>query len=336
MRPWGGKRPTLRGLHGEQKGQRTENEDTARKWAWEYVGRLRSATHAKEWGVKPKRSLAQAAEDYLAHRQQTTAHKTWHNDTAALRHLVAEFGRQRSVQSIDDDELQDWFNKGASVYAPSTLALYAVLIKSFFDWAGHPLKRPQTPPQHAEDPDTLADDEIAALQAACSSEQERKLVNVGLATGGRKAELWALEWQDFRQEHRAVRFSRQLAWPGTGTKGLKGKRSRTALVLPGFLDGMQLGKSGLVIGGRPSEDQASILFRELLKKAGLYRRQRGMHILRHTYARLGMERHKWSIEMLRIFLGHQSIASVEIYAHFGEEAAIRLAAAQTYPREADL
>lgn len=330
LRPWGGKRPTLRDPKKTVRGDRTEFRDTARKWAEEYISRLQTNTHRKQLGIRLGKPLQQAVEEYLTQRRLHWAAKTVHNDDAVLRQLEAAFGSSRLLHSIDEAELQDWFDRLAVTRQPSTLALYAVLIKSFFDWAEHPISRPKTPVQHAADPDTLEDGEVESLLDACRTEVESQLAVLGLATGGRKAELWGLDWGDFKSDYRSVRFSRQLAWPGTGTKGLKGKRARTALILPGFISRLKKHRKGRVFSMQPSEDQASVLFRELLKRAGLYRTQRGMHILRHTYARIGMEQYAWSTEMLRIFLGHRSITSVECYAHFGEQAALTLATQRTY------
>lgn len=289
--------------------------------------RLRQAVHDDEWGVKQPLALGQAVDDYLQHRQQTMSWNTWRNDRAALNHLRKRFGDGRSLHSITNAELQAWFD--SKRYAPGTLALYAVLLRSFFDWAGADLGRPVTPVQHKHDPETLADDEIETLLAACGSHQEDMLVRLGLATGGRRAELWALEGQHFRSDMRAVRFSQQMGWPRSGVRGLKGKKNRTALVLPGWLPAERL-PGGRLFKEALSADKVTVLFRDLLQRAGLYRTGLGLHILRHTYGRLGMEKHGWSIEMLRVFLGHQSVSSVEIYAHFGELAAITLAESRTY------
>ena len=52
--------------------------------------------------------------------------------------------------------------------------------------------------------------------------------------------------------------------------------------------------------------------------------------MRHTYGPLGTERYGWSIEMLRTFMGHQSILATQGYAHFGELAVIKMASERAY------
>ena len=82
--------------------------------------------------------------------------------------------------------------------------------------------------------------------------------------------------------------------------------------------------------GQTTDNMATKLFHRLLKRAGAWRIGRGTHVMRHTYGRLGMERYGWSTEMLRIFMGHQSILTTQGYAHFGELAAIKMASERTY------
>jgi integrase len=65
----------------------------------------------------------------------------------------------------------------------------------------------------------------------------------------------------------------------------------------------------------PFQSKGSRLFRRLLTEARAWRLGRGTHVMRHTYGRLGTERYGWSIEMLRIFMGHQSILTTQGYAH---------------------
>lgn len=325
LRPWGGARPTLRDARGE----RTELKDVARVWAEGYVAKLRNATHDRQRGISPKRPLKAAVKEYLEHRRSTVEHNTWASDQVVTGHLLDAFGN-RDAHSIGQDELQGWFDARASTYAGTTLELYRIHMRTFFRWVGRPIEKPTLRKRHQGDPDALSDAEVTALLDACDTERESIVIRTGLATGARKAELWALEWADFRADGRSVRIQRQIAWPGTNTKGLKGKRARTALVLPGFMDGLERGAGRLVPGWVVSQENASDVVARVLKRAGLWKVGRGSHVLRHTYSRMGLELHEWSLEMLCLFLGHASIRTTEIYKHFGEETAIRLAEERTY------
>lgn len=331
FRPWGGDRPTLRDPASKgAKGERTELRDVARTWAEVYVARLTRATHDRQRGIKPRRPLKAAVEEYLRHRQSTVEHNTWSNDVSATGHLLEAF-KNRDVHAIEQEEIQDWFNERAASYAPGTLGLYAIHFRTFFNWAGRPLDKIELREAHKEDPDALTDAEVEALLAACRTEREHLLVRTGLATGCRKGELWALEWTDFRPDGRSVRVQRQIGWPGTTTKGLKGKRARTALVLPGFMDTLERKATGRVMPGWVLNTHgASEALERVLTRAGLAKPGRGHHVLRHTYARIGLEEYEWSLEMLKLFLGHKSIQTTEIYGHFGEETAVRLAERRTY------
>lgn len=304
--------------------------DVARQWAEVYCARLRNATHDRQRGIKQRHPLKAAVKEYLSHRQNTVEHNTWLSDVNVTGHLIEAFGN-RDVQSISQEEVQRWFEVRAPSYAPKTLALYAIHMRTFFRWADRPIDKIKLRTPHRPDPDALTDTEVDAMLGACKTEREQIVIRTGLATGARKAELWALEWADFRADGRSTRIARQIAWPRTDTKGLKGKRNRSALVLPGYMDTLTRGTIGRVIPGWVvSTESASDVVVRVLKRAELWRPGRGTHVLRHTYSRIGLERHQWSIEMLRLFLGHESIKTTEVYAHFGEEAAIKLAMERTY------
>ena len=322
LRPWGGARPTLR----DAKGERTEFRDVARQWAEGEVAKLQREKHDRQRGIAPKRTLGTLVEEYLEHRRATQERNTVANDVTATNHLLEAFGEKRAIHTIAEADVQGWFNQRAKKYAPGTLALFAINMRSFFQWAGREFSI-TTIEGHKADPDTLTDDEVTTLLEKCETDEEKRLCRVGLATGARRAELWALVWEDFRPDGRSVRFARQMAWPGRGTKGLKGKRNRTALVLPDLIE--ERGK-GPVFVDVLTTDRVGKAFRAVLKQAGLFRVGRGLHLLRHTYSRIGMERYGWSMEMLRVFLGHENMRTTEIYSHFGEETAIKMATERTY------
>lgn len=333
LRPWGGARPTLRDP-AHPKGERTEFKDVARAWAEAWVAKLTRQTHDRQRGIKPRRPLKAAVEEYLRHRQSTVERNTWTSDTTALGHLQEAFGEKRDVHTISQEELQAWFNDRASTYSPTTLQTYRAHMQGFFGWLGRPIERIELLKRNQEDPDALTDAEIAEVLSACRTERESIVIRTALATGTRKAELWALEWSDFRADRRSVRVQRQIAWPGTTTKGLKGKRARSTLVLPGFMDTLTWGTSGRVVPGWVvSNESADDVVQRVLKRAGAYKVGRGSHVFRHTFARIGLEQYEWSLEMLMIFLGHTSVKTTEIYKHFGEETAIRLAERRTYPKD---
>lgn len=337
LTPWGGNRPTLRNPEDRgwpTRGERTRHEDVAKRWAWRYVDRLTKQTHDRQRGLTAKRPLGPAIEEFLRHRAATREAHTHESDVTATGHLEEAFGKRRDLHSIADGEIQKWLDDRAGTYAGATLETYRAHFRAFFNWAGRPLGKIILARRHKHDPDTLSDDEIAAVIEACRNERERALVAVGLATGARRAELWALEWPDFRADGISVRIQRQVAWPKSDAiKGLKGKRARTALVLPGFMDAIERKPSGRVMPGWVVNNRESNhVFCRVLQRAGCYRPGRSTHILRHTYSRLGLEKYEWSLMELGVFLGHTSTATTEVYKHFSEEVAIRRATERTYPK----
>lgn len=330
LRPWGGERPTLRNPDKPASRERTELKDVARVWAEKYVARLRGAVHDRQRGIKPRRLLKDATAEYLRHRESTVERNTLVNDRTVTAHLVDAFGR-RDVHAIGQDEIQRWFDDRARHYAPGTLRLYRIHMRGFFQWVGRPIEPVILLKGHKEDPDALRDEEVDALLDACRTDREHAVVRVGLATGARRAELWALEWPDFRKDGRSVRIQRQIAWPRTTTKGLKGKLNRTALVLPAFMDALPRTPIGRVVPGRViCAESASDVLGAVLTRAGLAKVGRGSHVLRHTYSRIGLEHYGWSLGELQVFLGHTSIATTEVYKHFGEEVAVKMAERRTY------
>lgn len=302
----------------------------ARQWAEVYVSRLRGAKADHQRGVRPKKALGAEVERYLRHRLGTVEYNTHASDTTALAHLLDACGKGRDVHTIQLAELQAWFDARADQYRTTTLQTYAIHLRKFFEFVGHPIGRIQLRKLHQQDPYALSDEGVQAVLGACHTDRENLAVRIGLATGARKAELWALEWEDFRADGRSVRVQRQIAWPATHTKGLKGKRNRTSLVLPGLMDGLPRGAGRVMPGWVMNEANCADVVGRVLKRAGVYAIGRSSHTLRHTYSRIGLERYGWSLEMLRVFLGHGSIRTTERYAHFGEEVAVRLAEKRTY------
>jgi integrase len=103
----------------------------------------------------------------------------------------------------------------------------------------------------------------------------------------------ALDWSAFRERDRTVRFTRQVASVGEGFKALKGKRARTALVLPAWWEHHRRGARGLVLGatrlGEPALHASYRWLKLVYEIAGVDGEGRGWHTLRHTYARLFIE-----------------------------------------------
>jgi integrase len=163
----------------------------------------------------------------------------------------------------------------------------------------------------------------------------RLMVECALATGCRIAELGALEWSLFDADERTVRVRWQVPdGAGTSLQPLKGRRARTALVLPSWWPYHDVNGSGRVI---LKPGVASVSHRTLgrwwdrvIARANLTHHGCCAHTARHTYARLALEMGA-RLEELQKFLGHSSIRTTEFYyGWLTESSATTMAGSRIY------
>ena len=360
LRPWGGERLTLRNPKAQgwpARGDRTEERDVAERWRWHYLDVAVDDVKRQQLGrrTRPK-PIEQTIEEFLAHRELAVEPLTARNDAAALRvHFLPEFRARSSVDAVDRDALQQLFDRLASQgYAASTLQRYLHTFGALFHWRGlsdvenpaHAVALPQIIPTDAR---AFSDAELVRLRKAADAiDREgwptkgakvkpcsmRLAIELALGTGCRQAELFALEWEAFRERDRTVRVTVQVRAEGQGVKHLKGKRSRTALVLPSWWKFHDRRRRGLVLDvGRIDGAMLHATRRWLdyvYERAKLNASWVSWHSLRHTYSRLFVEK-GGRIEELQRSLGHQSIVTTEqAYGHFSEDAAATLARTRIY------
>lgn len=143
LRPWGQERTALRDPRAPgwpARGERTEYEDVARRWAWDYVDRVDAVARRRQLGRRaPAPPLARAVDDYLAHRRDVArvAPNTVANDATFLRaHLLPALGHARAAASIDTADLERLFDGLARQgYAPSSILRYRHAAAAFCAWA---------------------------------------------------------------------------------------------------------------------------------------------------------------------------------------------------------
>jgi integrase len=103
---------------------------------------------------------------------------------------------------------------------------------------------------------------------------------------------------------------------GTMLQPLKGRRNRTALVLPSWWALHVADRTGDVLlvdhVARISLRALSRWYERIIRKAGLTRPGQNAHQARHTYSRLALEKGA-RLEELQKFLGHASIKTTERY-----------------------
>lgn len=102
----------------------------------------------------------------------------------------------------------------------------------------------------------------------------------------------------------------------TRTKGLKGDKNRTALVLPEWWRWHLPKRTGPVV--KVTRGMGEILEKAGMKEPGILN-----HATRHTYARICRERLHIPISVLKVYMGHSTERVVEeYYGWMGEDVAI--------------
>ena len=165
----------------------------------------------------------------------------------------------------------------------------------------------------------------------------RLLFELAITTGRRVAELGAIEWRGFNKDDRTVRIRAQVPPDGYGLttlQPLKGRRNRTALVLPSWWNFHRDDARGRVIltDGVSTVAHRSLerWCRQIIEASGLKRHGQNAHTFRHTYARICLEKGA-RLEELQRFLGHASIRTTEqSYGWLTEQSAATLARARIY------
>lgn len=340
LRPWGMGRLTMRdptSAGWPRRGKRTELREVAEQWLPAYIALVRDRSLGKR---RPQR-LDDALDAWLEYRRHRVAPGTLAGNETAARRLLEVFGPAREVESITAGEVQRIFDGLlAEGYARTTLKTERIIFGTFFRWAGSDIiSRTDTPAPIERDIFTWSDAQIEAIREAADRVDKliphpmaRLAVEVGLATGCRQQEMFALDWSAFDFAEKSVRITRQLSRYGSGYTILKGKLSRTALVLPSFWDWYQP-KAGLLLssGGRPVDYRhGNHLAQRILDTANLNAPGRGWHDLRRTYGRLFLEAGGFMDELQRS-LGHKSIVTTErSYGHFGVDKAVEFARGRIY------
>lgn len=370
LRPWGGSRYTVlrspRHPRWPAQGQPTQDADIAREWSWAYVRLAQDERRRHLLGTRERgRKLGAALDAWTTHRQSSVSRNTYSSSVTLGTHLLAEFGpgldTDELLMRVDthggmENPLQPMFDRMlASGYAVSTLETYRNAAGAFCGWLGHgemSAARQVTLPDPGEQdvvPPTL--DEIEAMRAAADRvdanrrhrlPSARWCLEVGLATGARRMELFALERDLVNPAAETIRIRRQLVKDGTGYAPLKGKLARTAFVLPSFWehwerwkgDGLGLlisNADGSVVGGRARIQLE--LIQKVLDTGGLNAPGRGWHWLRHGYARLYLEEFGGTLDELRLFMGHSSVQITErSYGWLSAQAATSRAATRARER----
>jgi integrase len=272
------------------------------------------------------------------------------NSRVAMTRLRAWFGDGFIVSEITHEALQSKVDRmSREGYVSGTVHTNIQAMGAFFDWAGrvyqirdNPTRGLALPALAPADADAWADEDLPRLRKA-ADELDRLLgrrpgyriaLELGLGTGLRQHELFALRWDQIDEASRTCRVTHQLS-KGSSVKlvPLKGKQARTTLILPEWWQHHRP-QPGPVLRGikgpyLPTGTQQQLIHR-IYDRAGLTYEGRAWHMLRHTYSRLFIER-GGRFEELQKSLGHKSITTTEMtYGHFHEDRAAAAARERIY------
>lgn len=357
LRPWDGGRRVLRNPDAPNwpdGGERTQDKAEARQWSWRYVEWLQERKRRERQGLpRAFRTLEDAVDAYMEHRDGRVAENTLGSDHTALRkHLLPFLGADAPLERFTPDAMDrladELLQAGPDGYAVGTLETYFQSINGLYRWLGFGSlwESLELPDRVDRDPKVWTDAELEELRDAADyvdrqgrhgGPSARLALEAAVCSGARASELFALRWLDFDRDRARVRFTRQVRKDRKAFKPLKGKRGRSALVLPEWWEYHRDGAEGLLFpssnGGPCTTRTHRRLVRRVLDAARLNGYGIGWHSFRHTYARQFVEGGA-RLEELQKSLGHASIRVTEgTYGHLREDVALQGARAAIYGRE---
>jgi integrase len=330
-------------------GERTEDEEVARRWAWAHLDHVRGEVKDRQLGRPKSKPLGAALEAYCAQQKRTSPLTTIRGQHASLAALEDRFGARTPLARITTARLQELLDELTDAgYAPRTIAFTKAVWSGFFRAQGEGYN----PARALVVPLLTVPEQVNAW----SLEQWRKvreraqkyrgcvpivqILDFAVCTGGRINEVLALCWEDFHPLTGTVRIARAYEPGYTTVRAPKGSRgypkARTALCLPELWTyGYDFAQRGLAILKEDEPvnvNRAGQVFKPILQNLRLGGPGRRFHDCRDTYIRQWLERGALMAEVQR-WVGHASITTTEkAYPAFTAEQAAENAMRRLYPR----
>lgn len=329
-------------------GAKTEDEDIARKWAWDYVAYYRDGIRRNLLGLGPRpKKLEDAIQEFLDHREVVVEPNTWSSDRTAMAHMQDWFKNAKTTD-ITAGEIQKFVNARVKAgYAIGSIRTLLTSVGPFLKFVGLEglASGIELPNREVVEAHAWSDEQIDDLRKAAKyvartrSEREwpdpRMVLDFFLASGCRQQEGYAAEWKRIDYHDKTIRLLYQLDRNTNEMRILKGKLGRTVILLKGFLENWyDESAKGLILGkpnGKPLGYRSQVnLLTRIFDAAQLKEYGVGHHSLRHTYARQFLEQTE-SLTLLQEMLGHKSIKTTEQeYKHFTSSTASKLARQRIY------
>jgi integrase len=265
-----------------------------------------------------KRSLKQAADEFLAEKRRTKAKKTHQ----ALKQVLEQFLQICGRSYLEDIKRSDIMDKFVGALQDQELAdrtiyhRFACLV-SFLKANEVKLVTLKDAPDYVEqDIRVYTQTDLAALFAACTPD-ERLLFQFFLYTGCREGEVMHAEWNDLIDDCCILLIREKKQW-GWKPKGRKERRVR----IPDFLAeelkaASKTAKSSLLFPNEETGKPEGHLLRKLktvAKRANLKATYGNwtLHIFRHTFATMHLQSGV-DVRTVQKWLGHSELSTTQKY-----------------------
>lgn len=291
--------------------------------------------------VRDSKTYSEACAEWLRYVEDNgrSASTIKDYERAARKRLIPAFGPNTPIASISTEQIdrfRDDLLAGGELSRRTVQKLLA-LNYSILRRAQRRGWIPSNPAENAErvtlkrsgDFNVLTPEEVAAVARAAQDEQDAAIFTVAAFTGLRMGELRALRWRDVdfasrnvfvrqnrvRQETRSPKSGKIRSVPliDQAAQALARLSGRDNFTEPSDLVFVSMTGSFLDDYGLRRRFYAALEAAELGHKRHEHPPLR-FHDLRHTFGTLGAQ--VWPLRDLQAFMGHASIKTTELYAHY--------------------
>ncbi len=302
-------------INGKRRSLRTKDKNEAKR-LYNQIRREWLAGKLAHLTGECRKTLGEYITEFLAWAEKVQAHSTFRANRLALKKLTHYAGPATRLDRVSrkhlDQMVADCKAKGLSVASINNYIRHArAALNKAVEWGyirSNPLAGVKELPREKRPPEFIPREVITKFLAGIEDIDRRRLITAYLATGRRRAELLALDWQDIDLKSGKYLIRRSKAhlsrWYPINNM------FRTVLLSIGEK------KEGRVFDRWKHPDTLSKIVKDELRKAGLGHLH--LHHLRHTFASLKVMEGT-PLRTLQELLGHTEYRTTEIYAHIGDD-----------------
>lgn len=243
--------------------------------------------------------------------------------TSVIKKL-AKFA-EKPISEITPSDLFD-FKWSMEDYAPNTLRLYLLAVKSFFRFAAQagfvasdPADQLAVPKvQDRFEERILTIDEVEQIVKAATKERDKLFIRFLYATGARVSEACAVQWSDLRVLDRPNRCAVRLLGKGDKERNVVIAGSVARDLLATLQEQGAGGNGHIFTSERADRLDASTAWRivhSAAENAGF--QKVSPHWFRHSHASHAIQNGA-SLPVVRDALGHSTVAVTDRYLHGGK------------------